>query len=984
MPIKHTAICCLFALLFTGPVSAQYYSSGEGPASAKWQQINTPHYRLVFPSTFTPYAKRIASILDTAYRYTSATMGSSPRKTRILVHSYSAYSNGFMSWAPKRMELYPTPPQDGMTQDWINHLVLHEHRHLVQTDYLNRGFLRGAGWLFGQHAIGVGIGVHYPMWFLEGDAVLTETLLTRTGRGRMPWFANQLKAQMLEKGIYSYDKAYMGSYRDFVPNYYVMGYHLVTGARQQFGTGIWQDAVQGIAGRSWYPWQFSKQLKRQTGLNKTALYNAVFDSLRLVWQNEDGRTHVAASVPVTPQPKRYKSYLYPQALPNGHLVAEVSGPGETTRFVEIDARGHERTVVQPGARNDEPFGLTNHKMVWSEQKAHLRWANAASSIIKMYDMQTGTLSFVGPRNKKLFAPSLSPDETRVAVVDIADDNRALLAIIDVQSGKIEKQFDLGADMLITPKWIDNQQILLIAQTQKGKELIVFHTLAQSTTRLLGPTHHDIRYPSVHQGKAFFGMDRNGQENVFMIDLASKQTTQLSSERFGATSPALAPNGIVYSRYTADGYQVVCKDTLPANDGMADRSILFNGLEEKELGVPDFSVIDTSHHEVRPYSKWNLFNFHSWAPLYVDLDDQGINQGISFMSQNLLNTMFVEAGYNADRNYRTEKYVAKLTYKGLFPQFDLTVKVGDSEIFYDNAYRNETDTFYLKADAKRLSLQILPGVSIPLRLSRGAWNRYLSPSAKWIYYKQTGYHYQMADVTLQGNHYLVGEFNDLTYPDFVSQGMEYDLFGYNLKRGNQHDIGTRWGQVWELNYRHSPWGGHSRGSQLAALTRLYFPGIGRYHAIKLENNWQWRTFGELYGQTGTYLFYRYFTSVVQLPRGYANTDAKQLYSFRGDYMMPLASPDWSVGGLAYVKRITTSLFYDFTHARYSRTLASNLQTIRFNEQYTSVGTDIRAEVHVARFILPLEIGCRVAYLPGNKQFYSEMLLNMNLSGYLVNK
>lgn len=981
MSINKTAISILVALLASGSTLAQYYSSGEGPASTKWQQINTPRYRLVFPSAFAPYAKRVASVLDTAHAYTSRTMGDPPGKTNILVHSYSAYSNGFVSWAPKRMELYPTPPQKGMTQDWLTHLVLHEHRHLVQTDYLNRGFTRFASYLFGQQAVGVAIGLHYPMWLLEGDAVLTETLLTETGRGRMPWFANQLKAQLLEKGVYGYDKAYLGSYRDFVPNYYVMGYHLVAGARQQYNAEIWENTVDGIAKNSWYPWQFNRQVKRQTSLNKTVLYHAVFDSLRRQWQLEDAMNPVVPSVAVTDASKGYKNYLYPQTLPNGHIVAEVSGPGENTRFVSINGQGQQRNLLQPGLRNDEPFSLTNHKLVWSEQREHLRWSNAASSAIKMHDLLTKRTRFVGPKNKKLFAPCLSPDETQIAAVEITDDSRARLVVIDVNSGSITHRARLEADMLITPKWADNQTILLIAQSQKGKELVVYNLQTQNPTTVYGPTHHEIRHPWVHRGNVWFAMSNQNQENIFKLDLASREIVQLSSERFGATSPALTANGLVYCRYTSNGYLVVRKDTLPLQISTSPRQLLFSGLESKELGKPDFSVVDTSGYTVRPYSKWNLLNFHSWAPVYLNLDDQTIHNGVTVMSQNLLNTMLVEAGFNADRNFQTEKYVLKLTYKGWFPQLSFTAKLGDNNVFYDAAYRNETDTFYLKADATQLTFQFLPGVSIPLSLSSGAWTRRLEPSAKWIYYKQTGYNYKKADVYLQNNRYVLGDFQELLFPDFVSQGMEYDLFGYNLKRGNQRDIATRWGQVGELNFRHSPFGGHSRGSQLAALTRLYFPGLGRHHAIKLENNWQWRSFGDLYGQTDSFNRYRYFNSVVQLPRGYAPTDAKQLYSFRGDYMMPLLNPDLSVGGLAYIKRINTHLFYDYTNAKYQRTLAATGQTFGFRKQYTSLGADLRAEMHVARFILPVELGYRMAYLPNEQSVFTEVLLNLNLSGYL---
>ena len=58
------------------------------------------------------------------------------------------------------------------------------------------------------------IGVYVPMWFLEGDATVFETSVGKSGRGRSPEFLNEMKAQVTEKGIYTYYKAVLGSYKE--------------------------------------------------------------------------------------------------------------------------------------------------------------------------------------------------------------------------------------------------------------------------------------------------------------------------------------------------------------------------------------------------------------------------------------------------------------------------------------------------------------------------------------------------------------------------------------------------------------------------------------------------------------------------------------------------------------------------------------------------------------------------------------------------
>jgi hypothetical protein len=253
-------------------VSAQYYSSGSDPAGIRWYQIKTEHFRLVFPEEYETEARRAAAIFEKVYIYGGYTLGHDPKKIDILIHSRSAYSNGFVSWAPKRIELYPPPDQDIFAQDYLQQLAIHEFRHVVQIDKLNTGFTKALSIITGQQAVGAVLGIYIPMWFLEGDAVMTETMLSRSGRGRLPSFSQEMKAQVLEKGLYKYDKAYLGSYRDYVPNYYVMGYHLVSGVRNKYGEKVWERALENTGKRSWSITPFNHGIKELTGMNKTNLY----------------------------------------------------------------------------------------------------------------------------------------------------------------------------------------------------------------------------------------------------------------------------------------------------------------------------------------------------------------------------------------------------------------------------------------------------------------------------------------------------------------------------------------------------------------------------------------------------------------------------------------------------------------------------------------------------------------------------------------
>ena len=95
-----------------------------------------------------------------------------------------------------------------------------QFRHVVQLDKVNQGLTKDLYYLFGEIFPIAVVGVYVPMWFMEGDAVCFETAVGHLGRGRSPEFLNEMKAQILEKGIYNYSKAVLGSNKDFVPNRY--------------------------------------------------------------------------------------------------------------------------------------------------------------------------------------------------------------------------------------------------------------------------------------------------------------------------------------------------------------------------------------------------------------------------------------------------------------------------------------------------------------------------------------------------------------------------------------------------------------------------------------------------------------------------------------------------------------------------------------------------------------------------------------------
>lgn len=171
------------------------------------------------------------------------------------------------------------------------------------------------------------------------------------------------------------------------------------------------------------------------------------------------------------------------------------------------------------------------------------------------------------------------------------------------------------------------------------------------------------------------------------------------------------------------------------------------------------------------------------------------------------------------------------------------------------------------------------------------------------------------------------------------------------------MAPRWGQTLDFNFRHTPFGDIKLGSIRSVETMLYFPGIIRHHSLRIYGGWQQR---ESRSRTA-------YASLVSYPRGYYNRIDDKLLSFEFNYKLPLLYPDISIGPVLYIKRIKANLFFDYA------------QGDKGPRQYMrSLGTELTADMHVLRFLLPLDIGARFAYRPDNQSVAVEFLFSVNLN------
>lgn len=925
-------------IILVNYLKAQYFDTGQEPAFQKWRVIKTEHFKVIFPEIITAQALHTANNLESAYVKINFGLHAKKIKSPVILHPNSVVSNAMVPWAPKRMEFYTFPSQDDYPQPWLDQLPLHELRHLVQYSKINHGFTRALSFLFGEQ-ITVGVfGTFVPLWFVEGDAVCAETTLSNSGRGRLPSFEMPLRAQILEKGIYSYNKAVFGSYKSFVPDKYILGYHIISTSAGSFSYDIWENAMKKVSTYPFMVTPFNYGLRKKSGMGKVKLYH--FTSLRMysLWKQQAEKTELSNFKYVkTKTNKFYNHYNKVHAVGDTGFVAVKSGMDDITRFILIDNEGMEKILFTPGNYFQSSLTYRKGKMIWAEQKSDIRWENRSYSILKCFDINTRKTRNLSSKTRYL-SPDINKRGDRVVCVEQNINGTSSLVILGLPDGDIQKKIHADSgDYLIQPKWANNdEEIVYIALNRYGKRLCLANKDGQKYD-LGRPSFSDISQPAKHGNDIYFVGAYSGVNNIFVLQLPDTVVYQITSSEYGVKDPYVSDDGqqLLYSDYTANGYKPVIVNIdslrfLPF-DSVNNSSVKLYENIGKIVEKVDLYGQPAKKYQIKKYSGLKrLFNVHSWGPLSIDADNTTIKPGFEILSQNLLSTLFLAVGFENEWLNNNRQIYAKVSYRGLFPRFDFLFG-------YQWLRTNENlirwNVLYAKFN-----------ISVPLNLSSGKYYRRLQPYVSYSYYDLIG----------------IKNFPTENLPDYYNV-FGYGLLFYNMLKTSEKDLAPRFGQLVQVQFRHTPFESKAPGNIFAAESRLYFPGLFRHHSLNTYIAYQQNNGGEFL-----------FQDIIALPAGIGNLNGlKDVWSFKINYELPLFYPDWSIGSLFYFKRFRSAMHFDFCNV-------TDYQ--KANGNFYSTGLSLLTDFHFLRFVAPLSIGCRVNYaIKGHSiqtPFSIELLYSIN--------
>ena len=997
---KKYILLTYFLLIFSFTASAQFFVTGDDPGKLKWNYIDTDSYRIIYPSESDSlahvYARKLETFKIPVSRTTGYVTGYGDGKLMpVVLHTYNG-ANGSVAWAPKRMDLFTLPDAyDVDPLPWSTMLSVHESRHVTQMQFGMTNNQKPFNYVFGE-MWNILVSLLYPaMHFIEGDAVIAETALTNSGRGRTADFLNYYRIAFDNGDFRNWTQWRFGSQRNYYPNYYALGYMTMANIRTMYNRPMFACESYDLASRKIFKIRAFKHTAEQYGGKK---FGEIFDEISHMmneqWQKEDSlRGPFMSYEQISKEPRLYTNYEDNLAV-GEDIYSIKSGYLNTPELVRIDKDGKERLVTR-FSYNASKIQWSDYfqRIYWSEDLPDERWSLKKDSRIRYIENgKSKKRTLKGKYNHT--NPAIAGGDSYISVSEHRVDGKSVLSVIGGHNGKVIKSFEAPDSLqLVETAWIGNT-IYATAVSDGGFGIYaVEYDGSGDWEEVLAPQPVKIKDFRSYDDELMFTCDRSGVNELYHFIPGESRLIQKTNTRYGASDFAYSPDGeyLYFSAETLKGRQLgrIKSDSLlcrtvrnedikayPLAEKIAEQEREVAELEGYEETVPSNDSIYIS--KPKKYSKGgHMFNIHSWTPVYVSVDNimnmsfdkiyQAASLGVSGIMQNRLSTGVGEFGYSAHKDpYNHSKWRhsghAKFTYSGLYPVIEASVDFNDrgARHYFLKVYEkdgstglefssNELDHPYVQGKAK---------IYIPFNFSSGGWLKGVVPQVSYTITNDvfnTGITVFSYDEELGGTeerpvfkehikghdnyrHSIVGSIRGYTMLSTPNSAV-YPRWGVGLEVGAAGSIGTKIGDYNVL----SPMG--------YAYLYGYVPGVYSGQGVKLTAMHQQSISKQSYFNQST---------VNTLPRGLSDNSAllnwlsirnDSMTKLTIDYGIPIYIGDWGImGGFFYFKRLTLTPHFDYMWAG--------------KDQLYSAGCDLTCDLNSIFWLgWPCSVGVTYSYNGG---------------------
>lgn len=917
------------SLLFITKLFAQV-GIGQSDANIKWLEINSEHFKIVFPDYLAGKAQYTLNLLEHYSPIVSETYNYQPKKLTLVIRPQVNDPNGFVTYAPRRSEWFhhsSLTPLIG-SLEWMQALAVHEYRHVAQLDSMNKDNMQVLYYLFGESFYSFFTHFIMPNWYFEGDATWAETVYSDAGRGRSPRFSARLKAQLMSGDVPDYDTLLATDFTTGQVSWYVYGYLLVTRTVNIYGEKVWNEIVNYAVKQPWNVYAFYDSFKKATGKDFDEFYHETMLELQKSWSKEGE---------LTPAKKqKYYREIYPMDY-GLSLYRDLNGIWELRRKGK---KIRELNIAPSQSRVD----VAHKKFLFSSPQPHYRYGYKSYQDLFELDLVSNKLKRL-THNKRYYHPQYSPSGIYILATSFNDKDKFELHLIKNKKVILKIEPKDEASVYAEGVWFANDQLILLKISPDGKKSLVHYYIGSGDeVELTAPTRNNIYSLLYRDEKLYFEADYRGAVNIFSLSLDSFNLSKCTDEPIAAMQPRIIKDKLYYSFESSHGNRIKRKDLncteMAYNDLFKDYAHLGTGpsdnyTETDPIEMNNFERFYTATQSTSPYSETDgIFSPHSWNFF------GGRGYQIEVNSDNMLGTMSATAiaGITSEENQ---------PFTGLSFSYGKYYPIMNFAIDY---LQRKTTLASTEEQSSWSELKSTFSVTLP----------YIHQ-----YDVYTGIH----QLSFYGQHIAVSEndYNSVTRlndDSLLVKGVNF-LSTYTKMMGFRQLQPTS-GYDYFLEY--ADIAQDKTNFYFTHSVTTYFPGLRKVDGLDFKLTQERRS-----DDPGLYYLNNNYVSLsgYNFSRGYGYEFSKAFDKLSLEYVAPLFYPNWKLSDWIYFQRIYGRAFFDSTIADvYSYTNDFQERT------YNSYGAEFSVETNSLRKF-PITLGMRFLRTMRDDQNHAELFFGLNI-------
>lgn len=890
---------------------------GGNPWNLKWQQLESENLRIIFPEGYEDKARRVYSLLTFLETYKRETIGDKTDPISIVLNNRTTISNGYVGLAPFRSEFFSNPFQNNFelgATPWLDLLSIHEYRHILQFSNARQGISKWMSILFGQAAFAGALNLAVPDWYLEGDAVMAETAMTNQGRGRIPAFMRGYKAYELAGQRFSYQKVRNGSFKDFLPDHYRLGYIVNRYATERYGDTFWAGVLADAGKYKGLIRPFSNAIKRRTGLSTSDIYHIAFDDYKANFTASLPKSATTAELVIPHNHRAFTNYRLPRKTSDGALYYLRSGLRDIPE-VYLSKDGKTSKITSLGQGTDLYYDQSDDKIVWSELRFNPIRTNVNHSVIMLYDVQKKEKLQL-TQGSRLFSPAIHSDGKVLAAVHVDINSNSRLEIFSTRDGLMVDSLVNNTGYFITyPQWSpDGKNIYFAARDEDGRMAICGQNVESHDIKVISPWRfYSIGVPRVTEDHVYYSQSDDKAEHIYRVNISDGSEELIVESTLGAYSPEIVEDKVVYAGYTKDGMRIMQSDINPIkiepnSSPVSDKTYDVYGSDVAD----EFSISDAPAQKYGRIS--HPVNIHSWG---FTADDNLVSFAIE--SENILNSITLNGGLQYIFNDDRLIYTAGARFGFTYPFLDATYSLEQRSFTAQDPMTQET--FEINFNEHTVGL----GATAPLVLSSGIYARILQPR------------FSLQTIYVRG--------------DLINQNIFSNQLGVsflNRRITAPQNVIAPWSQWVSISQRSIL--NEFTGSQFDVETEFSFPGLLKNHALRVEFDYAKQASNPDFT----------FGNRFDFARGYPSVGYVQANRIGLNYHLPLFYPEFGINGIIFLQRLQANLFYD----------QSTISTLQQDVNLNTLGGEILFDCRMLNS-LSFSFGLRYAYLQNANAFQAPL-------------